>query len=56
MTQSQSMQPSGKPNLAELDKKVADAHAADAKATQVQPQQGTADRPAPQQQQGDVKV
>lgn len=51
MTQSQS-----KPNLAELDKKVADAHAADTKATQIQPQQGTADTPAPQQQQGNVKV
>ncbi|MFN4163067.1 MAG: hypothetical protein ACK4GK_00730 [Ferrovibrio sp.] len=47
MTQSQ-----GKPNLAELDKKVADAKAAE---TQPQ-QQGPAEAPAAVQQQGDAKA
>lgn len=53
MTQSQTVQNSGKPNLAELDKKVADAHAADTRAAQAQ-KQGIADMPPPQQ--GDIKV
>lgn len=48
MTQSQ-----GKPNLAELDKKVADAKAAEA---QPQQQQGPAAAPAAVQQQGDAKA
>jgi hypothetical protein len=52
MTQSQSMQPSGKPNLAELDKKVADAKAAEA----LPQQQVQAEAPPASQQQGDVKV
>lgn len=49
MTQSQS-----KPNLAELDKKVADAKAAETQPQQQQ--QGPAEAPVAVQQQGDAKA